>query len=205
MLPDKHFEWKSPLFLTQSRVAGVYTGDRTPGNHRMSGIGPDTLKRLLDEHGGSLVLYARQWSASPEDVVQDTLLGLIRQKPPPENLVGWLYRAVRNRAISSSRRLGRRSRHEAVASHRGEPWFRPTEGQRLDAAAATEALGRLPIPEREVVIARLWGGLTFNEIAALVGTSPSTAARRYQAGLIHLRERLGIECPETPTTNSRPS
>ena len=171
----------------------------------MSGIGPETLKRLLDEHGGPLVLYARQWSASPEDVVQEALVSLIRQEPPPENVVGWLYRAVRNRAISSSRRRGRRSRHEAAASHRGEPWFRPTDGQRLDAATATEALGRLPIEEREVVVARLWGGLSFHEIAELVGTSPSTAARRYQSGLVHLRERLAVECPETPKTNFRPS
>ena len=76
---------------------------------------------------------------------------------------------MRNRAISASRRLGRRSRHEAAVSHRGEPWFRPTDGQRLDAAAATEALGRLPLEEREVVVARLWGGLSFAEIAELDG------------------------------------
>ena len=171
----------------------------------MNSIGPEILKRLLAEHGGPLLLYARQWSSSPEDVVQEALLKLIQQSPPPENLVGWLYRAVRNRAISASRSLGRRSRHEAVVSHRGEPWFRPTDGQRLDADAATEALGRLPLEERETVVARLWGGLSFREIADLTGASATTAARRYESGLTHLRERLAVECPPKITKTSRPS
>ena len=169
----------------------------------MNPIGPESLKRLLDEHGGALLLYARQWSLAPEDVVQEVLLKLIQQTPAPENPVGWLYRAVRNRAISTSRSAGRRSRHEAAASHACEPWFQPTDGQRLDAAAATEALRRLPIEQRETVVARLWGGLSFSEIAEVTGTSSSTAARRYQSGLTSLRERLGIECPETK--NSRRS
>jgi RNA polymerase sigma factor (sigma-70 family) len=171
----------------------------------MNSIGPETLKWLLAEHGGPLLLYARQWSPSPEDVVQEVLLKLIQQSPPPENLVGWLYRAVRNRAISASRSLFRRSRHEEAVSHRGEPWFRPTDGQRLDAAAATDALGQLPLEEREVVIARLWGGLSFREIADLTGSSATTAARRYQSGLTSLRERLGIECPTKIIKNSRPT
>jgi DNA-directed RNA polymerase specialized sigma24 family protein len=48
----------------------------------------------------------------------------------------------------------------------------------------------LPLEQREVVVARIWGGLTFEELAHLVGCSLPTAHRRYQAGLVALRERL---------------
>ena len=70
----------------------------------------------------------------------------------------------------------------------------PNPGQRLDAETATKALEELPIERREVVIARLWGGLSFDEIALLVGTSNSTAHRRYWGGLETLRERFGATC-----------
>ena len=162
----------------------------------MTRFGPQQLERLLTEHGGPLVLLARQWSDAPEDVVQEALLALVRQSPPPDNPVGWIYRVVRNRAISSARRASCRTRHEQAASFRGEPWFHANDGQGLDADAATEALRLLPIEQRETLVARLWGGLSFAEIADLTKTSSSTAQRRYQAGLIALRERLGIECPE---------
>jgi RNA polymerase sigma-70 factor (ECF subfamily) len=41
-------------------------------------------------------------------------------------------------------------------------------------------------------VARLWGGLSFEQISELVGASVSTAHRRYFEGLSHLRERLGL-------------
>ncbi|MBN1911745.1 MAG: RNA polymerase sigma factor [Pirellulales bacterium] len=160
------------------------------------GLEPERLESLLARHAGPLMLYARGWSETPEDVVQEALVQLLRQPRTPENVVGWLYRTVRNRAISHARSRGRRRRHETAASSLGEPWFVPTNGQRLDAQAATEALGQLPEEEREVVVARLWGGLSFAEIARLTETSSSTAWRRYESGLVALRERLGVSCPE---------
>ncbi len=162
----------------------------------MSGVSPETLTRLFNEHGAALVLYARQWSAAPEDVVQEGFLLLARQSATPENPVGWLYRVVRNGAISALRSAGRRVRREAAVAHRGEPWFQTADESRLDAATATRALEQLPLAEREVVVARIWGGLSFEEIAGLTGASTSTVHRRYQAGLAALRERLGLTCPQ---------
>jgi len=167
-----------------------------------NGLEPERLEAILARHGRPLVLYARGWSDSPEDVVQEALVELVRQPSVPENLVGWLYRAVRNRAISRGRSQQRRRRHEAAAAGLTEPWFEPTDGQRLDAEAATRALAGLPPDERETLVARLWGGLSFAQIAELVGTSSSTAARRYQTALVALRERLGVSCPQkiSPTS-----
>jgi RNA polymerase sigma-70 factor (ECF subfamily) len=69
-------------------------------------------------------------------------------------------------------------------------------GDALDARIAAEALEALPLEQREVLVARLWGGLNFVEIGELVGCSSSAAHRRYAAGLAALRERLGVACPE---------
>ena len=162
----------------------------------MSSVSPETLTRLFNAHGGALVLYARQWCATPEDVVQEAFLLLARQSATPENAAGWLYRVVRNGAISALRSAGRRRRRETAVAHHGEPWFHPAEDSRLDAVAAAQALERLPLAEREVVVARIWGGLSFEEIAGLTGTATSTVHRRYQAGLAALRERLGLTCPQ---------
>ena len=103
---------------------------------------------------------------------------------------------MRNKAINAARSGRRRARHEAQAAHRGEPWLVASDGDRLDAAAAARALAELPLDEREVIVARLWGGLSFAEIAGLTGSSLSTTHRRYQQGLAALRERLEGTCPE---------
>jgi RNA polymerase sigma-70 factor (ECF subfamily) len=164
----------------------------------MTGVGPEILGRLVDEHAAALTLYARQWCAAPEDVVQSAFIKLIAQRAPPAFVVPWLYRVVRNFAISAARSARRRQRHEAVAAARTPAWFSPTEGTGLDAKTATAALQGLPIEQRETIVAHLWGGLTFEQIAELMGSSNSTTHRWYLAGLAALRERLKIPCPSNP-------
>ena len=53
----------------------------------------------------------------------------------------------------------------------------------LDAETAVAALQRLPVEQREVIVARHWGGLSYEQIAAVAGCSASTAFRRYTAGV----------------------
>ena len=147
----------------------------------MSVMEPETLARLLDDHGAALVLYARQWCTAPEDVVQEAFVKLAGQRPTPANPVGWLYRVVRNGAVSAARSPG---------------WFVPSESGGLDAETVGQALATLPAEQREVIVAHLWGRQTFEQIAQLTGGSSSTAHRTYIAGLTALRERLGVACPK---------
>jgi RNA polymerase sigma-70 factor (ECF subfamily) len=153
---------------------------------------PEILGRLLNEHGPALTLYARQWTDAPEDIVQEAFVKLVGQRTMPEHPVPWLFRVVRNAAIGAARARQRRLRHEVSAAQQATAWFVPSEGMALDAEAATRALQTLPIEEREVIVAHLWGGLPFEEIATLTDTSSSTAHRRYVAGLTALRERLKV-------------
>jgi RNA polymerase sigma-70 factor (ECF subfamily) len=155
-------------------------------------MGPDQLAELVNRHAAALVLYARQWCATPEDVVQNAFLKLARQKVPPDNTLPWLYRVVRNGAIDAARAAHRRQKYEARAASVAPTWFVPSDDPTgLDAHAAAEALVELPVEIREIMVAHLWGGLTFEQIAETVGGSASTAYRRYAAGLDLLRDRLG--------------
>ena len=159
----------------------------------MERIGPDILGRLFDEHAGALLLFARQWCDTPEDIVQDAFASLARQQNVPERVVPWLYTVVRNGAISASRKSRRRRRREERAAVSeaapGDRWFAATD-DRIDAELASRVLADLDGETREVIVARLWGGLTFDEIASLQDCSLSTVYRRYQAGLTRLQARL---------------
>lgn len=163
---------------------------------------PELLRQLLDEHGAALTLYARQWCAAPEDVVQDAFVKLFAQKVPPANQVAWLYRVVRNGSISAARATQRRRRHEFAATARAPAWFQPDDGAALDGNTAAAALSGLPLEQRAIIVAHLWGGLTFEQIGEVVGCSASTAHRAYLAGLSALRERLGVSCPKTSSTQN---
>jgi RNA polymerase sigma-70 factor (ECF subfamily) len=157
-------------------------------------MSPTDLTALIDAHAGPLVLYARQWCGAPEDVVQDAFLKLVRQRRPPEDAVAWLYRVVRNGALDAAKLARRRHQRESAAA-RSVRWFVEADVDGLDAETAVAALERLAPDEREVIVARHWGGLSFEQIADVVGCSASTAFRRYTAGVEDLRVQLGVTCP----------
>jgi RNA polymerase sigma-70 factor (ECF subfamily) len=152
------------------------------------------VARLIDMHAASLVLCARQWCADPEDIVQEAFVKLVRQNRPPVDTVAWLYRVVRNGAIDASKMARRRQRRESAVA-RPVRWFIEPEVEGLDAETAVAALERLAPEQREVIVARHWGGLSYEQIAAVVGCSASTAFRRYTAGVEDLRKQLGVTCP----------
>ena len=151
---------------------------------------------LIDAHAAALVLFARQWCAAPEDVVQESFCKLAGQPSPPGDPVAWLYRVVRNAAIDAGKADRRRQRREAAVA-RPVPWFDQVAVDGLEAATAVAALESLPAEQREVIVSRLWGGMTLEEIADVVGCSVSSAHRRFTAGIAALRERLGVSCPKT--------
>jgi RNA polymerase sigma-70 factor (ECF subfamily) len=157
-------------------------------------MSPAELARLIDAYAAPLVLYARQWCDEPEDVVQEALLRLVRQGRPPRDAVAWLYRVVRNSALDVAKRARRRQRRESEAA-RPVRWFVEPDVDGLDAETAVAALQRLAPEQREVIVARHWGGLSFEQIAGVAGCSASTAFRRYTAGVEALRQQLGVSCP----------
>jgi RNA polymerase sigma factor (sigma-70 family) len=163
----------------------------------MPPLAPLDLGRLYRQHAPALRLYARQWGGG-EDLVQEAFVRLAQQVPPPAQALPWLYRVVRNEALAGHRSAARRRWREQIASA-PEAWFSTAE-DRVDGVEATRLLAELPLESREVIVARLWGGLPFEEVARLVGCSVPTAYRRYHAGLTRLRERLEGRWTPTPMT-----
>jgi RNA polymerase sigma-70 factor (ECF subfamily) len=163
---------------------------------RAEAVGPELLGQMIDRHGPALRLYAGQFCECPDDVVQDALIELARCREPLREPLAWLYRAVRFRAMSARRSANRRKRHEAEAARQRPSSVADQAADAADAQLVTGALASLPTGEREVVVAHVWGGLTFEEIGRLVGTSGSTAHRRFRTALCAIRERLVHSCRE---------
>ena len=95
----------------------------------------------------------------------------------------YLFRAVRNGALNHIRGQSREVDLDDVV-----PWLESPCASRETVLALQSAIRTLPREQREVVVLRVWGQLTFDEVAAVVGVSPNTAASRYRYGLAKLRE-----------------
>ena len=105
--------------------------------------------------------------------------------------IPFLYQCVRSAALNWRRERGRREKHERAVNP--QPLF-ATDEDRLAQAAADEAIEKalrgLSDQQREVVVMRIWGELTFPQIGEVLSISPSTADTRYRAGLKQLHLAL---------------
>lgn len=156
----------------------------------------ETIERLLDQHSASLVLYARQWTADGEDCVQEAFIRLAACRTEPNDPLCWLYRVTRNNAINSLRSQSRRRSREQAAA-RPEMVLRSRHATELTPAVVEESLQSLPTEVREIVVARIWGKLSFQQIGRLIGASSSTSHRRYQSALQQIRDYIVAQRPES--------
>ncbi len=155
------------------------------------------IQELYRDHAAALVLYARQWCSAPDDALQEAMLALAQCEPIPDDPVAWLYTATKRRAINIARGELRRQHHQTHAAEEHSQWFvaadRGNEKNQVEILtdAVVSGLEVLAEDERELVVARVWGNLSFEQLGQLLGCSASSAHRRYQAGLSKLR--LAVE------------
>ena len=158
------------------------------------GFAADEMVKIIDAHYASLLLYARQWDATAaEDLVQEALLKLLRvshKKGCPENAAAWLFQVVRNAAVSHFRKTSRREKHERNLAAARITWSEPGQDAALESAELAEMLDQLPLDQRELVIARIWGGLSFDEMVTLTGLSRTSVFRKYNEALETLRRMM---------------
>ena len=148
------------------------------------------LRRVYEEHGAALVLYARQWCVHPDDALQDALIDLAHQTAEPRDPVAWLFKTVRCKAMNQSRSEYRRSKYQQLAAEQRKPWFTSESDSMVDASEMQFLLSELPALDREIVVARIWGDMSFEQIAELVERSMSFVYRRYQCTLIVLEKKM---------------
>ena len=150
----------------------------------------EAFAALYAREGAALYRVAVALLGSPadaEDAVQDVFVALAQSRASlaaVEDLRAYLFTALRHAAAKAAarRRADRREPlPDALAAPEPRQWSVELE----------RALAALPADRREVIALKFDGGLTFREIAAVLGVSPNTAASRYRYALAELRAALG--------------
>lgn len=157
----------------------------------------DDWQSWLDRHGAALVLLARQFVPSrvdAEDIVQDAFVRFWRTRSKVAEPVAYLYVCVKRCALDWQRSRRRQlQRDERAARPEAEPMFTQQAEADERRAAIEAALRDLPAEQSEVLVMKIWGGLTLPQIAETLDTSPNTVASRYRYALVKLREALAEE------------
>ena len=155
---------------------------------------PQSWSAWLRARAARFLLFARSQTrgeADAQDLLQETLVELWRRAgghPPDDALV---YRTLRRRAVDLARRVDRRARREQNATP--PDWWQPNpaaDPTGEDDAELVRAVQTLPDPLREVVLLKIWGGLTFRQVADTLGQPLPTVAARYRRALDQLRGQL---------------
>src|SRR4051812_2162922 len=165
------------------------------------------LTRAGGGRAGALRLYACQLlddASAADDVVQEALVSLLTASAVPDDAVAWMYRVVRNAALDHRRSSARRRRRERRVAEARVEWFVPRPAALIDAETAERCLAGLEPGEREIIVLRIWSGLSFAQIAAVVQHSASTAHSRYGSALAEMGAALEDPCVTTTTTTATP-
>lgn len=150
-------------------------------------------EQWLEEHAPRLLLFARQQArseADAQDLVQEAVIeAWYRRKLPEPPVLGLVFATIRRRAIDLARSTDRRANREAVTLQEATVyWFDSTAEDRERTRLIEQAMRTLPEIYREAVTLKIWGGLTFAEIAEALQIPANTAASRYRYGIDELRK-----------------
>lgn len=154
-------------------------------NSKTSEIG-----ELYRQHGPALLLFAIAMTgerSSAQDVVQQVFVRLLeRGLGEVVHVKAYLYRCVRNAVLN-----GMKTQERDVAADEEMRWFDVLNRDLTEELCVRRGLQSLPSEQRQVVVLRVWCGLTFAETASLLEISANTVASRYRYALEKLRETMG--------------
>ena len=165
-----------------------------------AGAGPardvEDLGAVYDAHAAYVYAYVRSLGAAAslaEDVLQEAFLKLLRRRrgvSDIENMRAFLTTVARREFYSWGTKMFRR--REISAGDLSGAFEPASQAASAESAALIEdALAHLPLPLREVVVMKIFGGLTFEKIAEAMQINPNPAASRYRYAMAKLRELLG--------------
>ena len=169
--------------------------DRVKSDGDNDTANPMDWEEWLAAYGGRFLLFARQQArceADARDLVQEAVVEAWQRqgdgRPPPPALV---FSRIRLRAMDQARAADRRAARESAAvGSNTEAWFDGSIEERERQRLIEDAMRGLPAIYREVITLKIWGELTFKEIATVLGIPANTAASRYRYGLAELRKRM---------------
>ena len=158
----------------------------------LAGRGVSALSDLFDLVAPRSVRYAQALTRNQHDAEDALQAAFVRVALYPRGLAeadhpwAYLLRIVRNEAL----KITQKRRDDEWLSQANEAW---TEDALFDFEArqlVQRSLERLPPSQSEVVVLKIWEGMTFAEIADVLGESPNTAASRYRYALQKLSQYL---------------
>jgi len=168
----------------------------------------EALNELFSRYLPSLRRWARgrlpRWTRDvrdTDDVVQETLVQTLKHlgsfEPRHEGaLQAYLRQALINRVRDEVRRVGRHAVPDAIVDEHPDSTASPLE-QAIGREALERyeaALHRLRAEEREVIIARVELGQSYQQIAAGHGKASADAARMaVSRALVRLAEEMDVE------------
>jgi RNA polymerase sigma-70 factor, ECF subfamily len=150
----------------------------------------------------TLALAITRCPAQAEDAVHDAFVRLwAARNGHAADPVAYIYAAVRNAAIDQVRGAKRRpagaetSAMDAAASatsiFNGLPADPAVEAVTAEEhRQVREAVDALPADDREAIVLRVYGGLSFEQMAGVLGEPLPTVASRYRRALEKLSRRL---------------
>jgi RNA polymerase sigma-19 factor, ECF subfamily len=174
------------------RVEGIRAGD------------PSAFEAMFHAYHAPLCSFACRYLGArdlAEEIVQEVFLCIWERKESWEvrtSVRSYLLTAVRNAALSYLRheRVVRRRQAEVRDIH--ETVAASPEGRTLEAetvAAVRQAIGRLPDRCRLVFTLHREQGLTYAEVAEVLGISPRTVEVQIGRALKSLRKNLASHRP----------
>lgn len=152
---------------------------------------------IYDELAPPLLGYLRaRGAAEPEDVLGETMLQAVRDLPrfngDEEDLRAWIFTIAQHRLLDAQRRRARRPA-EPVSDpepHGAAPDAAEEVFERLASDRFRQLLGTLPADQRDVLLLRLVGDLTVEQVASAIGKSPGAVKQLQRRALASARREL---------------
>ena len=176
-------------FHYESRSAVTLRGLRVTMSVMALSVKELRIRRILDRYGDSIYRLACSYlqnEADAQEVVQDTLIQLLRYEPDfggdPQKEKGWLMKTAANLS---------RNRLRAQRSHPLEQLDEAFAGaEDADLKFVWDAVASLPVKYREVVHLYYQEGYTTKEIAELLNRKETTIRSDLFRGREELRHIL---------------
>jgi RNA polymerase sigma-70 factor (ECF subfamily) len=155
---------------------------------------PTAFAELYDCCGDRVHHYLTAFLGSrdaADETLQDTFVRLARNRGrlgSVDNLVAFVFTVARNEALRALERRAREKKRLAPLEAADLFYDADDVARREQAEAMARGLRRLGDAQREVVELKIYGGLTFREIAEITGVPLQTSATRYRAALERLKE-----------------
>ncbi len=162
------------------------------------------FERIFTDHSRPIAAYLRTQAAlDPDGTTNDVFLrafrGLDRFEGGEAQLRAWLFTIARNLFIDERRRAKRRPVTEPMGdapfTGEHEPASEQLAMSRMGSLDAVALIEQLVPDQREVLLLRIVGDLTIEQIAEIVGKRPGAVKALQRRGLAAIRRRLGLDVP----------